>query len=71
MEGQYFAYFMNGLREDICARLRSLNMAVSLLRGRLMNMTRALEAELERGSRGWQTHVDTRRGGGFRFVSGS
>ena len=68
MEGQYFAYFTNGLREDIRARLRSLNMAAPLSRGCLMNTTQALEAELAHGSRGWQTRVDTRGGGGFGFV---
>ena len=46
-EQQYFAYFLHGLKEDIRRKVRSLHALGTLSRARLMNVTRAVEAELQ------------------------
>lgn len=52
-EEQYFGYFIHGLKEKIRGRVRSMRALGPLSRSRLMNLTRAIEYELQETKGSW------------------
>jgi len=63
---QYFSYFISGLKDELKGRIRSLKSIGPLSRGRLINVTRAVEKEI--GGRvkqsGGQGRWESRMGSG-------
>lgn len=50
---QYMGYFIHGLREGIKGRVRSLKVLGPITRSKMMNVARAVEAELLEKRTGW------------------